>query len=160
MTVGHKIEISNLIYFHQYPLTHYEFHMFISWPPKMGTAISASSLPFLFPSAVVNLYYPFHPVSKSHSAIVVWITSDKTSPFVCLAVGSVQVMFALSPAHKVHTHTGTTGNLTLTGAVDFMLITSYRFSFVRPGGVTFAFLNCEAEHLKEDQPSMGMPGPL
>lgn len=40
-----------------------------------------------------------------------------------------------------------------------MLITSYRFSFVRPGGVTFAFLNCEAERLKEDQPSMGMPGP-
>lgn len=51
---------------------------------------------FSFTSSVLNLYYPFHPVSKSQSAIVVWITSDKTSPFVCLAVGSVQVMFALS----------------------------------------------------------------
>lgn len=116
-------------------------------------------------SSALNLYYPLRPVSKSQSAIVVWITSDKTSPFVCLAVGSVQVMFALSHSLPIectltHTHIGTTGNLTLTGAVDFMLITSYRFSFVRPGEVTFAFLNCEAEHLKEDQPSMGMPGPL
>lgn len=67
---------------------------------KMWATILASSFFFLslsFTSSLLNLYYPFHPVSKSQSAIVVWITSDKTSPFVCLAVGSVQVMFALSP---------------------------------------------------------------
>lgn len=95
MTASHKIEISNLIYFHQYLLTHHAFRMF-SLVLKMWTTTLASSFSFLT-SAVENLYYPFHPVSKSQSAIVVWITSDKTSPFVCLAVGSVQVMFALFP---------------------------------------------------------------
>lgn len=95
MTASHKIAISNLIYSHQYLLIHYELCMFFFQLFKMWATISASS--FSFTGSVLNLYYPFHPVSKSQSAIVVWITSDKTSPFVCLAVGSVQVMFALSP---------------------------------------------------------------
>lgn len=94
MTASHKIPISNLIYFHQYLLIHYKLCMF-SLLLKMWATISATSF-FLY-KLVLNLYYPFHPVSKSQSAIVVWITSDKTSSFVCLAVGSVQVMFALSP---------------------------------------------------------------
>lgn len=63
----------------------------------------------------------------------------KTSPFVCFAVGAVQVMFALShkaPMHTHvhtrhttgnHTHAHTMGNLTLTGAVDFMLIARTEF---------------------------------
>lgn len=98
MTASHKIAISNLIYFHQYLLIHHELYLFFLLL-KTRTTISASSFFFFlrFTSSVLNLYYAFHPVSKSQSAIVVWITSDKTSPFVCLAVGSVQVMFALSP---------------------------------------------------------------
>ena len=89
MTASHKVAISNLIYFHQYLLIHYEFRMFFC-------VQLFQQVPFFFTSSALTLYYPFHPVSKSQSAIVVWITSDKTSPFVCLAVGSVQVMFALS----------------------------------------------------------------
>lgn len=101
MTARHKIAISNLMYFHQYLLIHYELCMFFPAPQNVGN-YSRKFLYFFFSlffftSSLLNLYYPFHPVSKSQSAIVVWITSDKTSPFVCLAVGSVQVMFALSP---------------------------------------------------------------
>lgn len=108
MTTSHKIAISNLIHFHQYLLMHDKLWAFFPLPRSAKCAQLFQQVPFLFPftSSLLNLLYPFHPVSKSQSAIVVWITSDKTSPFVCLAVGSVQVMFALSlPAHKVHTHT-------------------------------------------------------
>lgn len=97
MTASHKIAISNLIYFHQYLLTHYELCMFSLILEIRATILQVPFFSLPFTSSLLNLYYPFHPVSKSQSAIVVWITSDKTSPFVCLAVGSVQVMFALSP---------------------------------------------------------------
>lgn len=90
MTASHKVAISNLIYFHQYLLIHYESCMF-------SLLQLFQQVPF-FPStsSLLHLHYPSYPVSKSQAAIVVWITSDKTSPFVCFAVGSVQVMFALS----------------------------------------------------------------
>lgn len=109
MTASHKIAISNLIYFHQYLLIHYECWMLFFFPTPQNVSNYFSKFLFFFTSSVLNLYYPFHPVSKSQSAIVVWITSDKTSPFVCLAVGSVQVMFALSlslslPIKCTHTH--------------------------------------------------------
>lgn len=103
MTACHKIAISNLIYFHQYLIIQRKMCMFFPAPQNASNYSCKFSLFFFFcfslPSAssLLNLLYPFHPVSKSQSAIVVWITSDKTSPFVCLAVGSVQVMFALSP---------------------------------------------------------------
>lgn len=116
MTAGHKIAISNLIYFHQYLLMRHEFRMFslhtsptphISEKGKCVQLSRGVPTPLPSSSGSVNLYYPPRPVSKSQSAIVVWITSDKTSPFVCLAVGSVQVMFALShslPAECAHAH--------------------------------------------------------
>lgn len=55
MTAGHKIAISNLIYFHQYLLMHHEFwmcffflfHRISNTPKKTWATISASSFPSL-----------------------------------------------------------------------------------------------------------------
>ena len=114
MTASHKIAISNLIYFHQYLLTHYEsrvLHVFFfpSLSPQnlAGRFQRVPFFPFSFyEHSSKNLYYPFRPVSKSQAAIVVWITSDKTSPLClpCCWVCSGHVCSLSLPIKCTHTH--------------------------------------------------------